>query len=90
MLLDLLLTVDIALSVVLLAPLASANPDGLTRVAQDLGFIGSAQSPNGPLAGYRLSWLGATPLSKIAAAAIGVLVVLVISVLVGRKLQRKG
>ena len=80
----------IALSVVLLAPLASANPDGLTRVAQDLGFIGSAQSPNGPLAGYRLSWLGATPLSKIAAAAIGVLVVLVISVLVGRKLQRKG
>src|SRR5215216_8097808 len=34
----------IALAVVLLSPLASANPDGLERVAGDLGFLGKGAS----------------------------------------------
>ena len=47
----------ITLAVVLLSPLASTDPDGLNRVAMDLGFINSAQSVNGPLAGYTVPFL---------------------------------
>src|SRR4026207_1859462 len=37
--------VIISLIVVLLSPFASANPDGLERVAGDLGFLGTSQAP---------------------------------------------
>jgi len=40
----------ISLAVVLLSPLASVNPDGLNRVATDVGFIHTAQTHTGPLA----------------------------------------
>jgi cobalt/nickel transport system permease protein len=78
----------IALSVAMLSPWASANPDGLIRVARDLGFIGSAESGSGPLAGYGVPALGATPLSKIAAAVIGVLAVLLTAFLIGRAVRK--
>ena len=78
----------IALVVVLLSPLASLNPDGLNRVAIDLGFIHTAQSASGPLAGYILPFLqGGT--AKILAGVIGVLVVLGLALLAGRALQKK-
>ncbi len=79
----------VALGVVLLSPLASVNPDGLNRVAINLGFIRTAQAGTGPLAGYTLAALGKTPLSRIAAGAIGILVVLALAVLAGRSLQKK-
>ncbi len=78
----------IALVVALLSPWASANPDGLTRAAEDLGFIDSARTVTGPLAGYRIAALGASPLAKIAAAAIGVLVVMGIVLLIGRTVRK--
>lgn len=79
----------IALAVVALSPFASADPDGLNRVAMDLGFIHTAQSGSGPLAGYTIPLLASAPLSKIAAGAIGVLVVLGAAYLAGRILNRK-
>lgn len=79
----------IALVVVLLSPLASVNPDGLNRVAIDLGFFKTAQAGTGLLAGYAVSFLGKTPLSRIAAGAVGVLAVLGLAFLVGRALQKK-
>ena len=79
----------VALAVVLLSPLASVNPDGLNRVAIDMGFITTAQGRTGPLAGYAIAWLGHTPLSRIAAGAVGVLVVLGLAFLAGRSLQKK-
>ncbi len=79
----------VALAVVLLSPLASANPDGLNRVAIDLGFFKTAQAGTSPLAGYAISFLGKTPLSRIAAGAIGVLAVLGLAFLVGRALKKK-
>jgi len=79
----------IALVVVILSPLASTDPDGLNRVAMNLGFIESARSGNGPLAGYSVSLLENASLSRIAAGTIGVLVVLVIAFLAGRTLQKK-
>lgn len=77
----------IALIVVFLSPLASVDPDGLNRVAEDLGFLNSAQSGAGPLAGYTIPFLANASISKIAAGTVGALVVLVIAILVGRGLQ---
>ena len=80
----------IALVVVLLSPLASSNPDGLERVAMDMGFIEAGQSaPYEIIPDYTLPFLGETPVSTSAAGAIGVLVVLGISVLAGRSLVKK-
>ena len=79
----------ITLTVVLLSPLASANPDGLNRVAIDLGFFSNAQAGSGPLAGYTIPFLANASISKIAAGAVGALVVLVLAILVGRGLQKK-
>ncbi len=79
----------VALAVVLISPLASADPDGLNRVAMDLGFIHTAQSGSGPFAGYKFPLLAAGPLSRIAAGAVGVLVVLGVGYLAGRLLKRR-
>ena len=81
--------VVLSLVVVLLSPLASINPDGLNRVAIDLGFIHSAQSGSGPFAGYRVPFLESATASRIAAGGIGVLTVLVIAIVTGRSLQKK-
>ena len=81
--------VVLSLVVVLLSPLASINPDGLNRVAMDLGFIQSAQSGSGPFAGYTVPFLESASASRIAAGGIGVLTVLMIAILTGRSLQKK-
>jgi len=66
----------IALAVVVLSPLASANPDGLERVAADLGFFDrGVSSPLNFLSGYTLPFLGEGVLSTILAGVVGVLVV---------------
>jgi cobalt/nickel transport system permease protein len=80
----------IALAVVLLSPLASAFPDGLERVAEDMGFLGTAQAaPYQILPDYTVPFLGETPLSTIVAGMIGALVVLAIAFMTGRGLQKK-
>ena len=82
--------VAISLLVVLLSPLASAFPDGLERVAADLGFIGMAQSaPFAILPDYTVPFLGETPLSTILAGAAGVIIVLGLVFIAGRSLQKK-
>jgi cobalt/nickel transport system permease protein len=79
----------ISLIVVLLSPLASVNPDGLNRIAMDLGFIDSGRSVSGPLAGYTVPFLANASASKIVAGAIGALVVLALAFVAGRSLQKK-
>jgi len=80
----------IALIVVLLSPLASANPDGLERVAEDLGFLGTSQAPFFEIiSDYTVPFLGNTPISTIAAGVIGLIVVGVIVVLLGQKMKAK-
>jgi cobalt/nickel transport system permease protein len=79
----------ISLVVVFLSPLASANPDGLNRVATDLGFIHTAQTRMGPLAGYVVPFLQSVSLSKIAAGAIGLAVVGAIVLLLGQGIKAK-
>jgi cobalt/nickel transport system permease protein len=81
--------IAVSLIVVFLSPLASANPDGLNRVAADLGFINAAQSGTGPLAGYTVPFLADASASKIVAGAIGAIMVLALAVFAGRTLQKK-
>ncbi|GAB4529868.1 MAG: energy-coupling factor ABC transporter permease [Anaerolineales bacterium] len=69
-----------ALGVIFLAPLASANPDGLQRVADDLGFAALDKAPGfGLLRGYSIPWLGNTSLSVIFAGLLGALGVAVLT-----------
>jgi cobalt/nickel transport system permease protein len=79
----------LSLVVILLSPLASVNPDGLNRVAMDLGFIHSAELGNGPFAGYTVPFLGTAFASRIAAGGIGVLAVLAVAIVAGRTMQKK-
>ncbi len=80
----------ISLAVVLLSPLASAFPDGLERVAENHGFLQLAQtSPYEIIPGYTVPFLGDTPLSTIVAGLAGALIVLALSILAGRSLQKK-
>ena len=80
----------IAVAFVLLSPLASSNPDGLNRVAEDLGFIGlDAGTHYEILPGYTIPFLGDTPVSTIIAGAIGALIVAAIAAGVGYLLRRQ-
>jgi hypothetical protein len=65
------------------------NPDGLNRVAMDLGFIHVAQSGAGPFAGYTIPFLANTSVAKIGAGVLGLLVVLGLVWITGRSLQKK-
>lgn len=80
----------IILLVLFLAPLASANPDGLERVALDLGFFQREQAaPYSLLSNYSIPFLGTTKLSTILAGGLGVLVVVVVIVGLAWFLRRK-
>jgi len=80
----------LSLAVVLLSPLASAFPDGLERVAENTGFLEIAQSsPYELIPDYTVPFLGETAFSTIVAGVIGALVVLGLSILAGRLLQKR-
>ena len=66
---------------------ASGSPDGLNRVAGDLGFSSAEQSSGaagGPLAGYEVAGIGSSRLSGGLAGVLGCLVVLGLSSLLFR------
>lgn len=78
-----------ALLVVLLAPFASASPDGLERVAEDIGFISLGQdAPYSIIPDYTVPLLGESPVSTIIAGLIGVLIVGLSIVLLARLLKK--
>ena len=78
-----------AVIVIVLAPLASSDPDGLERVAGDLGFLDQARD-----AVYSIIPDYAVPgvdgnLSTILAGLIGIVIVFGVMILVGRLLARR-
>lgn len=80
----------ITLAVVFITPLASADPDGLERVATDMGFINAGQPASySIIPDYTLPFLGETALSTIVAGVIGVIVVGAIIMLIGRGMKTK-
>ena len=82
--------VAISLVVILLSPFASANPDGLERVAMDMGFIQSGQSaPFEIIPNYTLPIFGGTPLSTIVAGVVGVIVVVLIVIVMAIGVWKK-
>jgi cobalt/nickel transport system permease protein len=75
----------LALAVALLAPLASPHPDGLERVAEDLGFIGAAQdAPYEIIPDYVFPGISNEALATISAGILGTLLVGGIALLVAR------
>ena len=78
-----------ALIVVVLAPLASSDPDGLERVAGDQGFLGNAREALfSILPDYTIPGLDGN-VSRVVAGLIGVALVFGIMLLVGRLLARR-
>jgi len=80
----------IALAVVLISPLASGDPDGLERVAINMGFIDAGLDASYQIIpDYTLPFLGETALSTIVAGVIGIFVVGAVVVLIGRGMRAK-
>jgi PDGLE domain-containing protein len=78
-----------ALIVIILAPLASADPDGLERVAEDQGFLASARDALfSIIPDYTVPGIDGN-LSTILAGLIGVALVFGLVVLLGRVLARR-
>jgi cobalt/nickel transport system permease protein len=80
----------IALALTLISPLASPDPDGLNRVAADVGFENAAEdAPYEILPGYSIPFIQDENLTKILAVATGTLIVFGIAYVVGRTSARK-
>lgn len=80
----------ISLAVLLISPFASTDPDGLERVAGDLGFLSQGTSaPFQLIPDYTLPVLGQTQFSTILAGLIGLVVVGAVIVLLGQGLKAK-
>jgi hypothetical protein len=76
--------------VVIAAFLASPDPDGLERVAEDHGFIGQATNfVSGLFSGYEIPGISDPRLSTILSGLLGVAIVLGIMFLLGRVLARR-
>ena len=75
-LLLLLVGLGIAVLVTLLSPLASSEPDGLERVAEDEAFIDKGKdAPYEVIADYTFPWVENEDAATILAGIVGVLVV---------------
>jgi cobalt/nickel transport system permease protein len=80
----------VTLVALLLTPFASGNPDGLERVAENLGFLGAGQdAPYQILPDYTISVLGETALSTILAGVIGAGILIGVMILLGRNLRKQ-
>jgi hypothetical protein len=79
----------LALALAVLAPLASAYPDGLEWVAEQQGFLESAQSPlYNLIPDYVLPGVSNEALATILAGVIGT--ILVFGVAIGVAYSRRG
>ena len=80
-----------ALLLAAFSPLASANPDGLNRVAADLGFSSRALGPSfNLLSGYVVRAIGNAALAKIVAVGFGTLIVFAVALLAARFQGKQG
>jgi len=74
-----------ALLVALFSPLASSSPDGLERVAAEMGFLALGQDPTYEIfPGYTLPFIGGEALTTILAVTVGTMIVFGIAWLIAR------
>ena len=79
-----------ALVVIVLAPLASSDPDGLERVAEDVGFIEKATNFwGGLLSDYAIPGIEDPAVSTILSGLLGVAIVVAIVFVLGRVVARR-
>jgi hypothetical protein len=79
-----------ALVVIVLGPLASSDPDGLERVAEDAGFIGMAENLiAGVLGDYAIPGVDSAWLSTVLAGLLGLAIVVLVMVVIGRLVARR-
>ena len=80
----------VALIVVVLAPLASPDPDGLESVGEDLGFLETARDAvYSIIPDYAVPGIDDPVISTIVAGLIGVAIVAGLMYLLGRSLARR-
>lgn len=80
----------VAALVIVLAPLASSDPDGLERVAIDSGFIEQGEEAAFELLpDYSLPFLGDGPASLVVAGLVGALLIFGLMWLLGRLLSHR-
>lgn len=80
----------IALALTLLSPLASSWPDGLERVAVDLGFMGRGQEPPYKvIPDYLLPGVVNEGLATILAGIVGTLMVFGLTYAIARAIRRR-
>jgi len=80
-----LIVLGLALLLAALSPLASGRPDGLERVVSDHGPARPGEQPAAaPMGDYKAPGVGDETLATILAGLAGVLVVLGVSLAVGR------
>jgi cobalt/nickel transport system permease protein len=78
-----------AVVVIVLAPLASSDPDGLERAAEDLGFLDAARDAVfSIIPDYTVPGVDGN-VSTILAGLVGVILVFGLMILVGRLLARR-
>lgn len=78
-----------ALVIASLSPLASGDPDGLERVAEDQGFLGRALDPlYNFLPDYTIPFIGNETVSGIVAVVLGTLIVFGVAYAVARSRRR--
>jgi hypothetical protein len=81
--------VGIALSIALFSPLASSEPDGLEKVAENHGFITQAEdAPYEVIADYVLPGVDNEHLATVLAGIIGVIIVAAIALAIAFLLWR--
>jgi cobalt/nickel transport system permease protein len=80
----------IAILLALFSPLASPSPDGLERVAADIGFIAFSSDPSYELLpDYTIPWIQEETITTMLAVTIGTLLVFGISWAIARSTARK-
>lgn len=86
------LWIGVALAAALAAfasPLATDLPDGLERVATDLGFVERAREHEAPAAGYHAPGVRSTALGTAVSGVFGVLAVALGTLALGKSLARR-
>jgi hypothetical protein len=79
-----------AVLVAILSPLASIHPDGLERVAEDHGFLGSAAEPSfSIIPDYAFPGIANERLATILAGLVGVALLFVLMWALARLLARR-
>ncbi|MCS7221120.1 MAG: energy-coupling factor ABC transporter permease [Anaerolineae bacterium] len=85
-----LIGLAIALAVALLSPLASTSPDGLERVAEDLGFIHRAMEPlYQVIPDYMFPGVSHPVLATILAGIVGTLLMFGLTLFLAHRLRRR-